>query len=617
MDGHYIGMNSPIDNTASSAAGDQLKQATAACVRSLANDASLQLVFGSEPANAPDVISLPMPVTLADPAERAWVRGLSDSEALRNAHHNVALHSHHAPPDALLRLLFDALERERFEALGRNAYTGVASNLACLWQRRHAPAAIAGFNASARLELALIHAFREALTGQPAAPHLRLFMDVQGFDVMGSVGALLPPLAQALPDQARFAELSQQLLQHLVAHSSLCDAAGEKASASDAQAGAVEDDAENANSDADDADDEKTGQADDTDERSSEAAVQFGEPEVVRDDALPEDSLDEAPLISFEFPQQDDCTAYAYRIYTTAFDETVSAESLAGVGELNVLRAQLDQFIAWHGQLVARLASRLQRVVLAQQRRHWDFDQEDGQLDTSRLTRVVTQPLSPLSFKVESAMPFRDTCITLLIDNSRSMLGRPIMMAAACADILARSLERCGVSVEILGFTTVELHDGRASRRWRDAGEPANPGRLNDVRHIIYKSADTPWRSARRNLSLMLHKDLLNQNIDGEALAWAHQRLARRAEQRKILMMISDGAPIDTSTLAANPASYLADHLREVIRDIEQQQAVELLAIGIGHDVSQYYRRAINLFDARQLGAVMLAELGALFEQVD
>jgi cobaltochelatase CobT len=304
-----------------------------------------------------------------------------------------------------------------------------------------------------------------------------------------------------------------------------------------------------------------------------------------------------------------------YRAYTRAFDEEIAAEALCDAEELSRLRQQLDQQLQHLHGVVSKLANRLQRRLLAQQQRAWDFDLEEGLLDVGRLARVVADPLLPLSFKREREMEFRDTVVTLLIDNSGSMRGRPISVAAMCSDILARTLERCAVKVEILGFTTRAWKGGQSREKWVADGKPRNPGRLNDLRHIVYKGADEPWRRARRNLGLMLREGLLKENIDGEALAWAYRRLCARPEHRRILMVISDGAPVDDSTLSVNQGSYLERHLRDVIRDIESRDFVELVAIGIGHDVTRYYRRAVTLVDAEELGGTMMKKLAELFDQ--
>jgi cobaltochelatase CobT len=318
-------------------------------------------------------------------------------------------------------------------------------------------------------------------------------------------------------------------------------------------------------------------------------------------------------------PWSDILSGIDYKIFTTEFDETIAAEELCDEAELERLRAFLDKQLANLQGVVGRLANRLQRRLMAQQNRSWDFDLEEGYLDPARLPRIIIDEMAgtfaPLSFKQERDTNFRDTVVTLLLDNSGSMRGRPITVAATCADILARTLERCGVKVEILGFTTRAWKGGQSREVWLKNGKPAEPGRLNDLRHIIYKSADAPWRRARRNLGLMMREGLLKENIDGEALTWAYRRLAARPEQRKILMMISDGAPVDDSTLSVNPGNYLERHLRAVIEEIETRSAVELLAIGIGHDVTRYYRRAVTIVDAEELAGAMTEQLAALFEE--
>jgi len=302
-----------------------------------------------------------------------------------------------------------------------------------------------------------------------------------------------------------------------------------------------------------------------------------------------------------------------YRAYTTAQDEVVDANTYCSASDLAELREALDLHLQRHSRLVGKLSGKLQRVLMTQQQRRWVFDLEEGALDSARLARVVADPTVALSFKRESDMLFKDTIVTLLVDNSKSMLGKPIAIAAACSDILSQTLERCGVSVEILGFTTTELHGGEQYDEWKREGAEQNPGRLNGLRHIVYKAADTPYRRARRGFGLMLHKDLLKQNIDGEALLWAYKRLQRRPERRKILLVISDGAPVDTSTITANDKNLLADHLHQVISTIECRRDVELSAIGIGHDVTNYYSNAMTILDARDLGRSMLARLGPLF----
>ena len=303
-----------------------------------------------------------------------------------------------------------------------------------------------------------------------------------------------------------------------------------------------------------------------------------------------------------------------YKVFSTAHDEEIAAEDLAEAQELERLRAYLDQQLEPLKGAVSRLANKLQRRLQAQQNRSWEFDREEGILDAGRLARVVANPTTPLSFKVEKDTEFRDTVVTLLLDNSGSMRGRPISIAAICADVLARTLERCGVKVEILGFTTNAWKGGKAREEWLAQGRPGQPGRLNGLRHIVYKSADAPWRRVRDNLGLMMKEGLLKENIDGEALEWAHRRMLARSEARKILMVISDGAPVDDSTLSVNPANYLEKHLRDVIAMVERRRGVELLAIGIGHDVTRYYQRAVTITDAEQLAGAITEQLAGLFD---
>ncbi len=562
-----------------------------ACARTLAGDASLELVSSSSP-------------------DTASARGRQDAQALRRAWHDANVQQRFMPQDSLAAELFDLMETERYEALGANQYAGVACNLDARDAAR--PSAEGIDDSWQRLAGAVYRACRQAFRHRlPAERQAVLPSELNLLEQ--SLLPRLPELVASLHDQTAFAMLARQ-----VSRSLATSVRGDAESGASIEGEVTEEDADEQADDAADPDelpDSDDGAAAEVREADSEEQLSDspGEPEPT--DRLPDQALDEAPSAGLDPTVEHSGTTLPYRAFTTDFDEVMMAAEGASAADLQQWRTALDQHIDVHGRLVRRLAGRLQRVLLARQRRHWQFDLDEGILDSARLSRVVSDPLMPLSFKAESEMAFRNTTITLLIDNSRSMLGRPIMIAAACADILARTLERCGVSVEILGFTTVHLHGGESTERWKQLGEPANPGRLNDLRHIIYKSADTPYRLARRNLGLMLDRDILKQNIDGEALIWAHQRLMKRPEQRRILMTISDGAPVDTSTLGANDGDYLAKHLQQVIDDIERANQVELLAIGIGHDVSRFYEQAVSVFDARQLGPVMLNQLESLFRQ--
>lgn len=590
--------------------------ATAACARTLANDAALEL---------PSIDG-------GDRTDSA-IRGDADARALKRIHHDVTVQQQYAPKESISRRLFDVLEQERYEALGANLYPGVQINLDSRIQHRdHSLGSDAGPGTGSdagiveRYDDALRAVCRRAFRVAEAIPevidvsnqnHSRQPLSVECARIKTLSSPWLLSLRDLLDDQAAFAQVACSMIQELAessygrdSDSVALDGAVEEGGENDEHADAEEDTEESKDALDTESPDDGTAKASEIEESSAEAQADSDNTE-----DLPDQVFDEAPVSGPDPTIIVSGDTQPYSAYTMQFDEIAYASDWADSEALQAWRAELDQHIAVHGRLVRRLATRLQRVLLARQKRHWQFDLEEGQLDSARLSRIISDPLMPLSFKAESDMAFRNTTITLLIDNSRSMLGRPVLIAAACADILARTLERCGVTVEILGFTTVHLHGGQSTDLWAANGKPENPGRLNDLRHIVYKSADMPYRSARKNLGLMLDKDILKQNIDGEALMWAHQRLMRRPEERRILLTISDGAPVDTSTLGANAGDYLARHLQQVIDDIERKSSVELVAIGIGHDVSRFYAQALSVFDARQLGPVMLTKLESLFSQ--
>jgi cobaltochelatase CobT len=606
------------------AANEPFKRALASCTRALASHPELEIVFAADkPAlvAGPDGAKarLPEPSRKPNPREAAILRGLADSMALRLACHNDAIHRRHSPQNPAARALFDSVEQARVEAIGSRRMEGVASNLTAMLDDRYhrSPAAEARDRDEAPLEDAVAMMVRERLTGlKPPGGAARL-VELWRPYVEAKAGAELDKLDNALLDQRAFAKSVHRLLASL-------DLASESEADSDEK-----EETSDENKPPDNAE-ESEGEGEEQDSEDSR------EREVAQDSAddLEEGAMEAADAPSAEFPEEADVgeseeaaenrpnpnsgadrRAPDYKAYTTKYDEIVNAEDLCDSEELQRLRDYLDKQLQNLSSIVARLANRLQRRLMAQQNRSWEFDLEEGVLDTARLPRVIIDPQQPLSFKREKDMDFRDTVVTLLLDNSGSMRGRPITVAATCADILARTLERCGVKVEILGFTTRAWKGGQAREAWLQAGKPANPGRLNDLRHLIYKSADAPWRRARKNLGLMMREGLLKENIDGEALDWAHQRLLGRSEQRRILMMISDGAPVDDSTLSVNSGNYLERHLRYVIDEIETRSPVELIAIGIGHDVTRYYRRAVTIVDAEELGGAMTEKLAELFEE--
>ncbi|MFD0937726.1 cobaltochelatase subunit CobT, partial [Methylobacterium trifolii] len=535
--------------------------------------------------------------------------------------HDVSVHRRLAPESAAARAVYDAVEQARVEAIGSRRMSGVASNItAMLEDRYHRGGKYEDITdrADAPMEDAVALMVRERLTGQKPPEAATRIVELWREHIEARAGKNLDGLIGSIEDQRGFARSVRDLLTSLdmadeTPFDPEDDEDDDENEAQDDEQNPSEGDAEE-QSQGDRAEIETSEEAsDDIEEGAQEAAdAPSGE---LPDEA--EDAESEEASESWRPPQRtgNEPRGPDYKVFNARFDEVIHAEDLCDPDELARLRTYLDKQLSHLQGVVGRLANRLQRRLLAQQNRAWDFDLEEGQLDPARLVRVVIDPYQPLSFKQEKDTNFRDTVVTLLLDNSGSMRGRPITVAATCADILARTLERCGVKVEILGFTTRAWKGGQSREAWLAAGKPNAPGRLNDLRHIVYKSADAPWRRARRNLGLMMREGLLKENIDGEALDWAHKRLLGRSEQRKILMVISDGAPVDDSTLSVNAGNYLERHLRWMIEDIELRSPVELLAIGIGHDVTRYYRRAVTIIDAEELGGAMTEKLAELFEE--
>jgi cobaltochelatase CobT len=590
------------------------KRATAATLRAIAERDDLQVGFGPEPPGLSGTrVKLPNPPRDLPPEQAAQLRGAADSLALRLRYHDDQVHSRRAPHAALARAVFEAVEQARVEALGARRMSGVAANLAAMLEeqyRRQGYERITERSESTMAEAVRLLT-REALTRERPPHSARRVVELWRPWLEGKIGKDFAELDRAIQDQDAYARAARRLLQDL-----------------DLELGdAEESEPEDTESQGDEAEGEE--QTDGEGSAAGAEASPDGSPsadaaEDAQDSAeegdgemMPGSSEDDPgrPGRPGQLPRTRSEDNQAYRAFSTAADEVIEAEKLCDADELARLRHLLDQQLAHLQSVIARLANRLQRRLLAKQTRAWEFDLDEGILDAARLARVVANPILPLAYKRERETEFRDTVVTLLIDNSGSMRGRPITVAAMSADILARTLERCAVKVEILGFTTRAWKGGQSRERWIAAGKPANPGRLNDLRHIVYKAADAPWRRSRRNLGLMLREGILKENIDGEALLWAHDRLLGRPEQRRILMVISDGAPVDDSTLSVNPGNYLEKHLREVIHDIERLDQVELTAIGIGHDVTRYYRRAVTIVDAEQLGGVMLERLAELFDE--
>ena len=598
---------------------DRFKQVLTGTARALAQEPEVEVAWSADaPAQSGKNFRVPLPGRTLPPDQAREARGFADSFALRLRHHNEAVHSKGAPPEPIARAVYDAVERVRYEALGSTRYNGIRSNLNSALELRTAsdPITRAEVANEVPLPTALALMLREALTGEPVPERARAGVELVKPDILAKIGSDMEGLAGALGDQRAFQSLTLDMLRHL--ELTLPD----NPDSSDNEDGDQDEGETPEEQDGADEEDEGAAQPQETDARGEvvdgEAdgdAEQDVEGEQEMSDADPSDDGEEGMQpVRPNRPWTELPEDFNYKAYTEKFDEVIEAPELCDHEELDRLRAYLDSQLAGLQGIVTRLANRLQRRLMAQQNRSWDFDQEEGLLDAARLTRVVVSPGHALSYKIERDTDFKDTVVTLLIDNSGSMRGRPISIAAISADILARTLERCGVKTEILGFTTRAWKGGQSREMWLADGRPADPGRLNDLRHIIYKKADEPWRRARRNLGLMMREGLLKENIDGEALLWAHTRLLARPEDRRILMVISDGAPVDDSTLSVNQAGYLESHLRKVIDWIEKQSPVQLAAIGIGHDVTRYYKKSVTIMDVEQLGGTIIEQLAGLFE---
>ncbi|QLC22385.1 cobaltochelatase subunit CobT [Parasphingopyxis sp. CP4] len=599
---------------------DDLKAVLAGTARAMAEDPEVELAFTADiPISNGRHIKVPMPSRTLPADQVAEARGFADAAALMLRHHNEDVHASRRPTDALARAAFDAVEKARVEALGSRRYAGVRENLAEALDHRlkSDPISKARNRDEVPIASAIALMVRERLTGEAPPARAQPGLDLLRDWIEEKGGADLDALELLLDDQQGFAELTTRLLEDL----ELIDG---DLQPDDADEGGDEDEGEDdEDGDTDESDEGDAGaesqadaRAETSDEEGDEGDGESLDDEFGDMDGDPMDEGEEGMLpVRPNRPFSDLTPQFNYSAFTTHYDEITAATELCDEEELGRLRSYLDQQLVHLQGAVTKLANRLQRRLMAQQSRSWNFDQEEGLLDAARLSRVIVNPAHSLSYKVETDTEFRDTVVTLLIDNSGSMRGRPISIAAISADIMARTLERVGVKTEILGFTTRAWKGGQAREQWLSEGRPANPGRLNDLRHIVYKQADEPWRRARKSLGLMMREGLLKENIDGEALLWAHNRLIARAEERRILMVISDGAPVDDSTLSVNSGSYLEKHLRQVIAWIENRSPVELVAIGIGHDVTRYYERAVTIMDAEQLGGTMVEQLASLFDE--
>ncbi|MDG6094642.1 cobaltochelatase subunit CobT [Acetobacter sp. AN02] len=608
------------------AQSEAFRRATIGASRALGGRGDTEVTFhtgipaGADATAHGNTIRLPQPSRHVTPEEMTQIRAAADAQALRIRHHDPDIHQARVPAEVPARSAYDALEQARVEVLGSRHMLGVAANLQARFEEMIGESGLEHVASPSEVPVPLaLHVLaRERLTGVPAPEGVRDILAQWEQTLPEEARAALSDLPASLPDQTEFARITRRLLtacELTEAETETAEQADDGTDAGDAADPGLPDE-EQPESDEQEVPQEEQEAV--TDPQLMDGMGETGDPDQSSEQAAEEEAQEGDGRPSGQRGDdkvRGDEPVSAYRAWTEDYDEETPAEDLCEPEEMARLRQQLDIHLSRMQGVISRLANRLQRKLQAQQTRGWDFDLEEGILDASRLARIVANPLLSLSYKRERETDFRDTVVTLLLDNSGSMRGRPISVAAMCGDILARTLERCGVKVEILGFTTRAWKGGQSREKWVQAGKPPSPGRLNDLRHIIYKAADTPWRRAKQNLGLMLREGLLKENIDGEALLWAYRRLRSRPEQRRILMVISDGAPVDDSTLSVNPASYLEDHLREVIGWLESKRSIELVAIGIGHDVTRYYRRAVTISDPEELGGTMMQELSDLFDE--
>lgn len=609
-------MSAASDNPA-----DPFKKALAEATKVMANDPDLTVSYSVDPAGqSADSIRLPQVSRRMTREEVLLARGTADAFALRHKFHDPKTAAKYMPQGQMAKDLYNAMETARIEAVGAQHMPGTAGNIDAKIGNEAMRKGYDGITDAANVPLSVAAGYliRHLATGRDLPKGAENVMELWRGFIEEQAGETLNDVQELLGDQQAFAKFARQMISDL----GYADQLGDDPDALDDD---QEDEAEPSDDDDVDepdstGDDEDGEEAEASPEQTQEEQQDASQAEVSMDDQADAEMGEETEMPDVEAPLEPPAPMPVsdadpnYNVFTTEYDEEIGAEDLAEPAELERLRAYLDQQLEPLKGAVSRLANKLQRRLQAQQNRSWEFDLEEGILDAGRLARIVASPTTPLSFKREQDTEFRDTVVTLLLDNSGSMRGRPISIAAICADVMARTLERCSVKVEILGFTTKAWKGGQSRESWLAAGRSVTPGRLNDLRHIVYKSADAPWRRTRDNLGLMMKEGLLKENIDGEALEWAHRRIANRSEQRKVLMVISDGAPVDDSTLSVNPANYLEKHLRDVIAMVEKRKQVELAAIGIGHDVTRYYDRAITITDVEQLAGAMTEQLASLFD---
>ena len=592
---------------------EEFKKAITSTVKAIANNKDLEVVFDNNAFKSEGTVVLPKIEDENDIESLSTLRGNADNQALMYRFHNREIFENLAPRGEKNKKIYEILENTRIQIIGSKIMKGVKSNLYSLYEKQCNENNMlkASDQSDVDIQNALDFYLRRLVSKDfaPSAKNNAISLWTKWFEK--KVGNSTQSLISNIDNQEEFAKNVNKIIQELNYYDQSNETNNE----------------DEKNNNIDQLEDNETNEIENQSSLNDDENIKNEEETNIDENEVSFDKDDEQDLNNSDednsentTPQYHNELSYEkifneYQIYSEEFDETITAQNLCEDEELNRLRNYLDQQLKSFQTMISRLANRLQRKLLAKQNRSWNFDLEEGLLDSSRLTRIIMDPLYSLSFKKEKDTDFKDTVVSLLIDNSGSMRGRPITVAAMSADILARTLERCGVKVEILGFTTKAWKGGKCRDHWMQNNKPPAPGRLNDLRHIIYKAADEPWRRSKKNLGLMMREGLLKENIDGEALLWAHKRLQTRYEARKILMVISDGAPVDDSTLSVNSGNYLEKHLRGVISWIENKSNVQLLAVGIGHDVTRYYKRAVTIVDAEQLADVMTEQLVDLFEE--
>ena len=586
---------------------DDFKKAISSTLKAISKKKDISINFGSEKEIDHDTVTLPLPSIKLENKEKKEIRGIADSIALKYKYHNKNLHNDLKPKSKVANKIFDSIEDARYEAIGIDEYSGIKTNLEANMEVKYKNIQINKNDVAIEDATKLI--IQEKLTNKKLSKDLSSVANIWRKELEVTIDENIEKLKLNVQKQKDFSNISLKLAEQLQSIQAEVD---NEENDQDDNDDNIDNEDEDQNEEQKD-DDKNLNDEDSDSEENLSTEQEDTDTDIIEDEnSESENSKDANP---FYVPPKEDKDNFIYSAYTKKFDETVYAQDLCDQDELIRLRSNLDKQIDNMDNIISQLANRLQRKLMAQQNRWWEFNLEEGVLDASRLTRVIINPLQSLSYKEEIQSEFKDTIVTLLIDNSGSMRGRPITVAALSADILTRTLERCGVKVEILGFTTRSWKGGNARDEWIKNGRPSNPGRLNEIRHIVYKSASNPWRRSKTNLGLMLREGILKENIDGEAIAWASDRLNKRIEKRKILMVISDGAPVDDSTLSTNSGSYLDKHLRQVIKKTEANSNIELLAIGIGHDVTRYYKQALTIIEVDQLGSAITNQLAILFDK--